>query len=547
MPDWDVLVVGAGSNGLVLAGELAARGLRVLALEARLEAGGLLTTEECSIHGYWHNALGGLFNAFEATPPYRELDLARENAHYRVPAVQAALPLRDGRTVVFSTDVETTCRSLAVHSSRDAQTCRELGTGSLAVWNRAVVGAAYAPPNGQPVEGVADAPLNGHRAEDVTHLAAALPAELRRYAALSPRAVVTDLFESPSVQAALLQQLVVPWGILPDYAGMGAAVFLALGGAAPLAVALGGAHVTAQALIRALVRRGGRYQVLKTVRRVLVEDGAAVGVELADGSQLRARAVVSSGGLAQTMLDWVGEAALEPALAERVRGFQLDEYALFGVHLALARAPDYPLADRRDVERAPNPGDGPHNLPLAGDALRVFVGAETPEELDGLWRDVRAGRLPEPRGMTVVTPSLFDGRQAPHGHHTAVLLQPVPYAPAGSAAHWDSLRDAYAARCVAAWRQYARNLTDADILACVALTPHDVAARYGNLARAALGMGRMTAEQAGANRPLPELGQYRTPIRGLYLCGTCTYPGPGWLGASGHNAAQVVLQDLAPA
>ena len=129
MPDWDVIVVGAGSNGLVLAGELAARGLRVLALEARLEAGGLLTTEECSIHGYWHNALGGLFNAFEDTPPYRLLDLDRENARYYVPAVQAALPLQDGRAAVFSTDVEATGCSLAVLSTRDAQTYRELARG----------------------------------------------------------------------------------------------------------------------------------------------------------------------------------------------------------------------------------------------------------------------------------------------------------------------------------------------------------------------------------------------------------------------------------
>src|SRR5690349_8779719 len=108
MPDWDVVVVGAGSNGLVLAAELAARGLKVLALEARLEAGGLLTTEECTVHGYWHNVLGGLFNAFEATPAYQVLDLERENARYAVPEVQAALPLQDGRAVVFTTDAERT-------------------------------------------------------------------------------------------------------------------------------------------------------------------------------------------------------------------------------------------------------------------------------------------------------------------------------------------------------------------------------------------------------------------------------------------------------
>ncbi len=534
MPDWDVVVVGAGSNGLVLAGELAARGLRVLALEARLEAGGLLTTEECSIHGYWHNMLGGLFNAFAATPPYRLLDLGRENARYRVPAVQAALPLCDGRAVVFATDVDSTCASLAALSARDARTYRGLRTGPLSAWAAQLVQAAYTPPDGNAPDGAGP-------------LGVPLPAALARYAALSPREVVADLFESPHVQAAVLQQLVVPWGVLPDYAGLGAAALLALSGAAPLAVALGGAHVTAQALIRALVRRGGRYQVLKTVRRVLVEDGAAVGVELADGTAIRARAVVSSGGVQQTLLDLVGEEALDAELAARVRAFQLDEYALFGVHLALARAPDYPLTDRRDAARAPAPGQGPHNLPLPGDALRLFVGAETPDELDALWQEVRAGILPAPRGMTVIVPSLYDERQAPRGHHTAVLLQPAPYAPDGDAARWDSLRAAYAARCVAAWRVYAPNLTDGDILACIPLTPRDVATRYGNLAAGALGMGRMTADQTGAQRPLPELARYRTPLRGLYLCGTCTYPGPGWLGAAGHNAAQVVLQDLASA
>src|SRR4051794_40247111 len=115
MAEWDVVVVGAGSNGLVLAGELAGQGLRGLAPEARLEAGGLLTTEECTVHGYWHNMLGGLFHPFDATPPYQQLDLDRESAQYAVPPVQAALPLRDGRAVVFSADADATFRSLAAH------------------------------------------------------------------------------------------------------------------------------------------------------------------------------------------------------------------------------------------------------------------------------------------------------------------------------------------------------------------------------------------------------------------------------------------------
>jgi phytoene dehydrogenase-like protein len=220
--------------------------------------------------------------------------------------------------------------------------------------------------------------------------------------------------------------------------------------------------------------------------------------------------------------------------------------------VALARAPRY--EDLIPVTRNPSSvtplSHGERRLDGGGEAdraLRVLIGVETQDEVDDLWADVRAGRLPEPRGMVVSVPSLHDMRQAPAGHHVAVLLQPVPYAPDGSADNWDALAPAYADRCLAAWRQYARNLTDADILARVPLTPRDVAARYGNLARGALGMGAMVADQAGPHRPLPELADYRTPIRNLYLCGTCMHPGPGWLGAAGHNAAQVVLQDLTPA
>ena len=146
--------------------------------------------------------------------------------------------------------------------------------------------------------------------------------------------------------------------------------------------------------------------------------------------------------------------------------------------------------------------------------------------------------------MVVTVPTLFDPSQAPPDRHTAVLLQPVPPAPDGSPESWDALRDEYAASCVANWRRYATNLRDEDILAAVALTPRDVAACYPNYAQGALGMGAMTVDQAGPDRPLPALNQYKTPIEGLYLCGYAMHPGPGWLGAPGHNAAQVLAHDL---
>ncbi len=496
MAEWDVLVVGAGSNGLVLAGETAARGLRTLVLEARLEAGGSLATEECTLPGYWHNVRALFHNAFAETPPYQLLDLARENARFLVPPVQSVVLLRDGPPLVFGTDVAATCASLATYSMHDAQVYRDWYVGPERGLVERLVATVYGPP---PAEG------------EGAWVLGALPEALRPYAARTPREVVADLFHSLEVRAALLQQLLVPWGIGPDAPGMGVAVFLLISGAAPLALALGGAHVLAQALLRALVRRGGSYQVLRPVRRVLIENGAAVGVELADGTRLRARAVVSTLGAGATFRDLL-DPAYRPASAGTVSDGAASA-ALFAVHLALAAPPRY--------EGAP-------------DALRVFLGADTPDEIDALWSEVQAGALPEPRGLLAATPTVLDPRQAPPGRHTAVLLQPAPVALDGAPERWDAVRDAYAERCLALWRQHARNLTDADILARCALTPHDLTARYPHLAPA-------------AGHPPRALAAYRTSLAGLYVCGADTHPGPGWLGAAGHNAAQVVVADLGAA
>src|SRR5579884_1214249 len=517
--DWDVVVVGAGSNGLVLAGELAARGVRVLALEAGPEVGGRLTAEQRTLPGYWHTLLGAVLNPFDRTPPYRALELAQEGAQYVVPPVQVALPTRDQRAVVFADDVELSRRSIAAFSELDGQTYRELRADLSPLFRDSVIPQMYAPPS----------PLGGP-----------IHPDFQRYGPQSPRDVADGFFESLPLQAAVLHQLLVPWGILPDYRGHGVTTLRALSGAAPFAVALGSGQQTAQALARALTARGGQYRVGQTVRRVLVEPGAGgsattwrvVGVELADGSQLRSRVVASSGGLAQTLLEMVGAEALGPDLTAEVRGCHLDEYALFIVHVALAQPPHYPCEDEQTVGAA------------VDHALRVLIGVESPDEIDALWREIRAGTLPEPRGLVVTVPTLFDPRQAPPDHHTAVLLQPVPYAPGGSPDRWEALRDDYAARCLAAWRRYASHLRDEDILATSALTPQDIALRYPNYARGALGMGAMSVNQAGPNRPLPELSQYRTPVEGLYLCGYAMHPGPGWLGAPGHNAAQVIAQDL---
>jgi phytoene dehydrogenase-like protein len=156
--------------------------------------------------------------------------------------------------------------------------------------------------------------------------------------------------------------------------------------------------------------------------------------------------------------------------------------------------------------------------------------------------------------MNGAVPTLHDPTQAPPGKHTAFVWQKVPYAvrPQGAAGrdqapggrHWDALKTQHLNTVLARWREYAPNLTDEVILNRFAFTPLDTERHFPNMAQGDLNVGWFNAAQIGANRPLPALSQYRTPVGGLYLCGACTHPGGNITGLPGYNAAGVIARDL---
>jgi phytoene dehydrogenase-like protein len=232
--------------------------------------------------------------------------------------------------------------------------------------------------------------------------------DIQRYGPQAPREVVDGFFESLTLQTAVLLRLAMPWGILPDYEGRGGSVLESLAGALPLAVPRGGGDAIVAALTKTLTARGGQYRTASAVRRIVVETTAdgpqATGVELGDRTRLTARAVVGCGGPLPTLLDLVGEAALGADGVAAVRGYELDEFALFAVRLTLARAPAYA-------------GGG------ADDALLVNLGVETPDALDALWAEIRGGTLPVPRGLYATVPTRFTATDGDVGRHVAVLLR----------------------------------------------------------------------------------------------------------------------------
>lgn len=510
---YDALIIGGGHNGLVLGSYLAKAGLRTLVFERRLEIGGGLSTEEITVPGFWHNLHSYFHDTINVMPPYEDLELESHNARYFMPPVQAGTILPDGRSLCFYDDLDRTCESIARFSARDAATWRKMRADYGEYMQTVIMPALYSPPSlPSEMQLVLESTPEG-----MTFL---------RLARMSPRDVVDEHFENEHVKALILHHLPIPRGILHDYAGIGTVVPLVVSQVERSQICLGGSHVMAHALWRALLKNGGDVASTRHVRRILVEDGTAVGVETDDGAQYRGTIVASAIDLKQTFLDLVDARHLDAAFIDRVKAFRLDEFSVFAVHLALREAPRFRT----------QPGYEDVNA-----AFRLNIGFDSVADWEDCLHDIRRRRLPREIRLIASVPTVHDPSQAPAGHHTAFLWQLVPGELEG--ASWDDVKWELMERCIAKWREYAPNLDKDNILMAVPQTPADIAGKMISMAGGGVFMGRMHMAQLEHFRPLPELAQFRTPIKNLYLAGACMHPGGGIIAGPGLIAADVIAAD----
>lgn len=515
----DAIIIGAGHNGLILANYLTKAGLDVVVLEKRLEAGGGLTTEEVTLPGFYHNLHSLFHDAVDVMPAMNDLRLAEEHhVRYVLPKVQVGMPLRDGRALTVHLDIEKTVRSLARISSADAERYRAVHSQYREFMEAVALPGLYSAP-----------PIPSHQLLALEQTIEGL--DYLRLTRCTPEDVTREWFASEAVRALVLFQLAIPRGILTDYAGLGMVVPLVISQVEPSRLCVGGSHALAHGLWRALLKHGGVTCGMHEVAEILVENDRAVGVRLTDGQQIRARKLVASGvGFRQTVLKLLDRQKVPPILIQAAEGFKLDEFSLFAVHLALNEPPAYKASSfDPDLDRA----------------LKVNLGFESTADFRRTWTEIREGRLPSRPAMYVCTPSLHDPSQAPPGKHTALLWQPAPYELAeGGAAAWDYVKEEFADRCLDTWREYAPNLSEKNILKRFIQTPLDIERKLINMERGGVFLGRTTMDQIEYFRPHPIASQYRTPIHGLYLCGGCTHPGGGILGAAARNAAEAIAEDL---
>jgi phytoene dehydrogenase-like protein len=285
----------------------------------------------------------------------------------------------------------------------------------------------------------------------------------------------------------------------------------------------GGMGGVSRALARAAESAGVEIRTNAEVQRVAIDgSGRSVGVELSDGSLVRARRVVSNAHPITTYLDLVGEDRLPDEVVRDIKRYRTRSGSV-KVNVALSELPSFPSWDQ-------------------GGQLHRGLSAISPsiEYLERAWDDAKYGRPSEHPYVEVVFPTAHEEGLAPRGKH--VMLAFCQYGPyelrAGS---WDAERERFGRCVIETVGRFAPNLAGA-VEHMEVLAPPDIEARFG-LIGGNIMQGELSPDQMFSFRPIPLYGDYRSPVPGLYLCGAGTHPGGGVMAVPGRNAAGVVLRD----
>jgi phytoene dehydrogenase-like protein len=515
--EYDGIIVGTGHNALVLQAYLARCGLRVLSIDRAATPGGGLTTEDDPrLPGFRHNTHSFFHRTVTAMPWYRDLELERHGARYVEPELNIALILPDGRSLQWWTDLDRTAASFAEFSPRDAAALRRWVEDFRPIVEQVLIPEAQSPP------------LPPERRHELLSRSA-LGRRLLATAERSPLEFVEQEFENDVIRAGLLF-----FNGLREIdlrlRGFGHAIPALLAGRHKAQMCLGGSARLAEALVEDVREHGGEVRPGAEPRAILVKDGRAAGVQLADGERLTARAFVASGlNPQQTFLELLDADVVPRPVREAAAGFQYNRIApLFALNVALREPPRYRAAERH---------------PELDRAFMVILGLERLGQFHDIVAAHEQGRVPPPV-MWGACPTLFDPSQAPGGAHTAFMWEKLPYALEGDPSRWDAAKDAHGGQLLDVWARFAPNLADGAVLHWFTRSPLDIERRLPNMRQGDLLVGSFAQGQVGYHRPFAGAGRYRTPVPGLYLCGGSTHPGGNITGLCGYNAVAVVAADL---
>lgn len=505
MSDYDAIIIGAGHNGLTCACYLARAGMRTLVVEASDEIGGMTTTRELVMPGFWTDVHASGYQLANLSSAMDELDLASFGLALIRPDVSLSKVLPDQRCLSIRASLDDSCASIAAFSPADAQRWRSLFAGYLAQKDQLRQELESSPPlPGEQLASLAQG-ANGQQ-----HL---------RFHFQSVRSWASEQFVSDAMRD-LMADFAAHAGFAPDDAGGAAFALLFLSVIQDLGnrVVRGGMGQLPAALAACLRHHGGEIRAGSPVSRIMVEQGAATGVVLENGEQIRASRVASSAHPIHLIQHLLKDASLEQGIAEAIDDYE-PGVSQMGIYLALSGPVTY-LAGGE-----------------AATATQVHLMPSNTDALAEVFRHIRSDQLPDQPSLFIVNEATLEPSRVPPGKSSLkIILTTVPYA-----VDWAAERERYAHHVIdQITRTYIPDLRD-KIIGAAIMSPVDYERDLLSAIQGTVTHGAMTLYQQGSMRPMLQLGQFRGPVDRLYLCGAGSYPGPGVSMMPGRNAARVVL------
>ncbi len=504
----DVVVIGAGPNGLISAMYLAAAGLDVVVLERRYELGGGLATEEILFPGHYVNTHASYHLMTDYMPPFLDFDLGNRGLRFHKPNMQLRGRV-GGEDVLLCRALEDSRDSLARRSLKDAETFADLAGRFRRVVDGVLAPATYLPPG---------APLDLMEALDRDEVG-------RDMLALSEQSAAEILSEYPlpdPVLATLLYSS-CQWGISPNESGMGFMVPLMVDRGLQKAFAYGGSHRVASSFARVLFEHGGLLLDSAEVEAIEMDGSRAAGVRLVDGRRIHARqAVLSSLDPQTTFLRFLPEDAVPKELRTQAESWTWDKWSLLSVFFATRGKPRLRDADAN----------------LSGDAFSNVLGFDGFDDVVDFLEGIEAGRIEKFAGHFTCESAFDPALSQIEGEHTCFFQMPAPYD-----FDWDGRADDVIEEVTALVDSQFEGFSDS-VIQVVVESPRDIERRLPNMVRGSIKHGDYNPVQMGNMRPNTDCSSTRTPVDGLYVCGASTYPGGMVIGGPGYIAARAVCDDL---
>lgn len=544
--EYDAVVVGAGHNGLVTAAYLQKSGKNVCVLERRHVIGGAAVTEEI-VPGFKFSRASYVLSLLR---PHIISDLELKKYGLKVylrdpnsytPLIKPGGLNGQAKSLLLGRDTEENVRQIAQFSKKDA----EMFVQYEHMLER-IVAAIEPLLDSNPVylpHVLSSATFKEKLSQlpSLKSLIQSVPSKENDVAAFTelmtaPTTKILDKwFESEPLKATLATDSVIGAMISPKTPGSGYVLLHHVMGElegikGAWGYVEGGMGSVSQAIANCATDHGASVFTNKPVSSIIVENNEARGVVLEDGTEIKAKAVLSNATPKVTFLDLLPQGSLPQDIELDVRSISY-ESPVTKINVAVKELPNF-LAD-------PNRQKGevmPHHR------ATIHLNCEHSDLIHDAYLDAQRGTFSKSPMIEMVIPSSLDPTLAPPGSHVCLLFtQYTPYDLREG--QWDdATRNQYADTVFDIIESYAPGFKDS-VVGRDILTPPDIEKIFG-LTGGNIFHGSMSLDQLYTSRPITKLSNYKCPIKGLYLCGSGAHPGGGVMGVPGRQAALVALKDL---